>query len=109
MKYSFEIIFDKHDRSSPFLEDVQGIFVSKICIVAKKQKFGKFYFSKYIKKSTGKFRHSAGSNAYPILFPVKQVILFIENFPSYPVFTNKIMEHKPFLKIKNIKQFSINH
>lgn len=108
--YSFEIEFNRIKRDN-ILYCHRAIYVSGICIVAKNDKFGNFYFSKYIKKRIGNFLNVCGSNQYPELCPAKnKVTLYIHNFPKFPTLNNpyekslgdsgwEFIEH---IKIKNI-------
>ncbi len=82
--YSFVIDFKKFVRKSPVLEDVQAIYVSGICIVAKNSKYGDFYKSKYVKEVKGKFAYGAGSHSSPILYPIKDTQIIVHNFPKEP-------------------------
>lgn len=97
--YSFDIVFSDYETQSVFLDDVQRVYVSGVCIIAKNQKFGGLYFSKYIAKRIGNFRYVCGSNNYPTLKAQgKQVTLHIKNFPHLPVLQTT-QEH---IAIKNI-------
>lgn len=85
MTYSFEIHFDKYNRTT-CLSDMRRIVVSGITIVAKNNKVGGLYFSKYVKSRNGNFSKVAGSIAYPILFTsCDKVVLKIEDFPKPPI------------------------
>jgi len=99
--YNFDIVFSEYQTKNVFLEDIQRLCVSGICIVAKNDKFGGFYFSKYIDKRIGNFRNVCGSNNYPTLKPQrKNVILHIKNFPHAPVL--ETTQYQPHIMIKNI-------
>lgn len=108
--YSFEIEYNKV-KIDIYLLEHQSLYVSGICIVAKNDKYGQFYFSKYIKEKEGMFRNVCGSNRYPSLQPRgSKVILKIEDFPKYPVINNpyekslreKGLEYIKHIMIKNI-------
>jgi hypothetical protein len=104
--YNFEIVFEKHKRTSPTLQDIQSIYVSGICICAKNNKFGKFYFNeRYIKNVSGKFYHVAGSVRYPILFPQSdKVVISVRDFPRKPDLQKDDLDtqYKPFIYLQNI-------
>lgn len=107
--YSFEIDFKKFNRTNPTLEDVQAIYVSGICIMAKNSKYGNFYKSKYVKEVKGKFANGAGSHSYPILYPVKDTKIIVQDFPKEPKldfseFDIKYKSH--FLSLGNVRQYS---
>jgi hypothetical protein len=112
--YNFIIEFNPYSRLNGGLNDTRTIYVSGICIVAKNQKFGKAYHSPYIKHMDGSFAKVAGSNSYPLLWPVVgpkkkkkrgTVTLHIKGFPRYPKFDldqKKCEEYYPHITIKNI-------
>lgn len=107
--YSFVIDFKKFVRKSPVLEDVQAIYVSGICIMAKNSKYGDIYKSKYVKEVKGKFAYSAGSHSSPILYPVKDTQIFVHNFPKEPKldFSKYDIEFKShFLSLGCVQQYS---
>lgn len=107
--YSFDIVFEKYERRVPVLDDVRGVYVNNICIISKQNKFGKFYKSKFVKDIKGRFEYSAGSNSSPILYPKnRRVVIAVEGFASYPELTMPLLEHKPFLSIKNVKAHENN-
>lgn len=100
MKYSFKITFNRYERRT-CLSDVRTINVSGITLVAKNSKFGCIYRSDYVKFQKGKFYYTAGSNNYPILFPMsKKVELFVSGFPNYP----QIIEQRDHISISDIQQ-----
>lgn len=85
--YTFEIHFNQVKETTP-LVCIQSVYVSNICIVAKNNKVGGFYFSKYITSKKGTFKHICGSVRYPHLNTESKVILEIKNFPTYPSLDN---------------------
>jgi hypothetical protein len=108
--YSFEIEFNRIKMDTELVAH-QSIYVSGICILAKNNKFGGFYFSKYIKSKVGKFHNVCGSNRYPSLQPIKdKVLLKIEGFPRNPTIDNPYekslgesgLEYIKHIQIKNI-------
>ncbi len=108
--YSFDIEFKKYKRTNPTLEDVKFIFVSGICIACKEDKYGGFYFSKYIKQIKGRFAYCAGSHSSPALYPIKDATISVTNFPKEPKldFSKFDIEFKShFLSITNIKQLQL--
>lgn len=99
--YSFQIEFQQYKQTNPTLENIQAVFVSGICIVSKNDKFGKFYFAKCVKNVSGRFKHVAGSERYPTLYPqTKSVVLTIKGFKKYPVLA--VNEYQSHIQIKNI-------
>jgi hypothetical protein len=103
--YDFDVVFVQNKIESLYTDVTKSIYVSDICIVAKNQKVGGLYFSKYVDEKIGKFQHVAGSWNYPILYVSggkvgDKVMLRVKDFPKKPIFkTDKNVS----IIIKNIK------
>ena len=105
--YSFEIHFNKYERTNPELQDVQSLYVSGKAILAKNKKFGGLYSSTYVDRIKNNFAFAAGSNVKPILFPVEDVVIYVMDFPRFPTLDFDNMDRKIHISIHNIKQYSV--
>ena len=78
--YDFTIVFKPYERKQPALDDISKVYVNNVCIVAKNQKHDALYVHRQAKIVKGKFKYSAGSVSYPILWCNKEVYIKVKNF-----------------------------
>lgn len=99
VRYSFDIVFERYERVSPVLQDVQSLVVSGEVLVKKKTKSGKPYIDKRAKLD-GRFSYHAGSHSYPILIPLNgTVTIRVENFDRLPILELSSPEYKKHIKL----------
>lgn len=82
MKYSFTIVVKPYERENCTLDDMRSIYSGSTCIVAKNNKHGGLYISKFAKIIKGSFVKVAGSVRYPILIAKNEVHIRVSNFHS---------------------------